>query len=270
MTRIAPKPIGKMRQNRLWTNCLAALCSLLIVLAMALLSGCNKQTSDADNILEFCKRVYSGAERWDETCLPYYPIAIGKEQYSTTDNTSTNNFNLKDAATRISTPVQDDIAIALRKPFEFKGYKITPVAHFSVKARVLSARHYRQDGIKGLSPVDLALGWGKMSDHDILKHINISQSGRWYRYRYVGKPPIPKNEIKNSSANMHLVPGNQNARASMMKARKGHDVAFHGKLINIERRTSRSRQWWKSSLTRSDSGGGACEIVWVEEFFVQP
>ena len=40
-----------------------------------------------------------------------------------------------------------------------------------------------------LAPVDLALGWGRMSDEAILKDIQISQSGRFYFWHTVDCSP---------------------------------------------------------------------------------
>ena len=54
-------------------------------------------------------------------------------------------------------------------------------------------------------PEDLALGWGRMSDSDVLAKIDITQSGRFY-YWHVDDFPIPRREIETSSANMHMIP----------------------------------------------------------------
>jgi len=50
--------------------------------------------------------------------------------------------------------------VRLEKP----GFQFTPVAYFELEARVLSKRLYRYDAAAAISPVDLALGWGRMSD----------------------------------------------------------------------------------------------------------
>jgi hypothetical protein len=63
--------------------------------------------------------------------------------------------------------------------FNVKGYNITPLETFDIEARVLSAEHYSFGREADLSPVDLALGWGKMSDEAILKDIKISHSNRY-------------------------------------------------------------------------------------------
>ena len=57
-----------------------------------------------------------------------------------------------------------------------------------------------------LSPVDVAFGWGRMSDPAVIERLTISQSNRWYHWRYEGEPSIPAPEIAVSSANMQLIP----------------------------------------------------------------
>ncbi|MCF6264860.1 MAG: hypothetical protein L3J24_14910 [Xanthomonadales bacterium] len=84
-------------------------------------------------------------------------------------------------------------------------YTITEVAKFNIKAKVLAKEKYYIDRGSDLSPIDLALGWGNMSDESVLEKIKISQSGRFYRWR-VKSFPIPRREIETHSANMHLIP----------------------------------------------------------------
>lgn len=75
-------------------------------------------------------------------------------------------------------PMQQPVSHPI--PFALNHYQITPLAEFSVHARVLSTQHYALDRAAKLAPVDLALGWGRMSDESVLSSINISQSGRFY------------------------------------------------------------------------------------------
>ncbi len=146
-------------------------------------------------------------------------------------------------------------------------YTITGVAEFSLRAKVLSRERYRFGRESDYSPVDLALGWGRMSDQVVVDELSISQGGRWYRFRYHGSPPIPQPEIERSSANMHLVPKDDSVRSLVLKARRGEIIELKGYLIDIDA----SDGWhWRTSTTRNDTGGGACEIVWVEEFRVLP
>lgn len=146
-------------------------------------------------------------------------------------------------------------------PWEHGGYRITPLARFRLTARLLGTERYRFDGGADLSPVDFALGWGRMSDTAVIDALNISQGGRFYRYQWMGSPPIPSGEIVRSSANMHLIPATPEIRKVLLSARTGQVVTLAGKLVKAEGENG----WrWSSSLTRDDSGGGACELVWVE------
>ncbi|TWI64822.1 hypothetical protein LZ24_03090 [Desulfobotulus alkaliphilus] len=161
-------------------------------------------------------------------------------------------------------PVQHENA--LPSAFDFNGYRLTPLAHFEMTGLVLSRKRYHTDRESDLAPVDLALGWGRMSDAAVLERIKITQSGRWYRWR-TDNFPIPRREIETSSANMHLIPADSHVRKGMLAARKGDVVRFSGYLV----RADAPDGWrWISSLTRTDTGDGACEVVYVKEFFRLP
>lgn len=63
---------------------------------------------------------------------------------------------------------------------------------------------------------------------------------------------------------MHLVPANPSV-ASQMKKIKDDLVYLKGSLIEIQA----SDGWrWKSSLSREDTGNGACELMKVESIHV--
>ncbi len=158
-------------------------------------------------------------------------------------------------------PLQQPIGIA-PPPLEKPGVAIKPLATFSLSARVLGRADYRWDFGAKLIPVDLALGWGRMSDSAVLDKVDISQGGRFYRWE-VKEFPIPEREIIESSANMHLIPATDAVEREIKRTRVGDIVSFDGYLVEADWPDGTK---WVSSLTRSDSGPGACELVWVEHF----
>ena len=159
----------------------------------------------------------------------------------------------------------EQVKITSPKSFSFKEYTITPLANFHIEAKVLSKEKYNWGRESDLSPVDLAMGWGKMSDESILDSIDISQSNRWYRWK-TDKFPIPRREIETHSANMHLIPANKEVKSMINRTRIGEIVEFSGKLVRVDAKDG----WhWLSSLSRADRGGHSCELIWVEEFEVQ-
>lgn len=160
-------------------------------------------------------------------------------------------------------PVQEELDNA--RPFDLNGYKITPLAAFELQGRALSTKDYSFGREADLSPVDITFGWGRMSDSAVLEKINISQGNRWYRW-HTDEPPIPLREIEISSANMHLIPADASVERAVKNARAGQLIQLRGKLVKVEAPDG----WrWKSSLTREDVGGGACEVIYVESFSAQ-
>ncbi len=155
-------------------------------------------------------------------------------------------------------------AIVDPKSFDFKGYRITPLASFEIEARVLSRERYRLGREADLSPIDLALGWGPMSAQEVIDQLEISQSNRYFRW-HTDRLPLPANTISRHSANMHIIPAADPIEDELMKIRKGHIVRLGGYLIQAKAPDGWS---WRSSLTRSDTGGGACEIILVNRISV--
>ncbi|ALG69429.2 hypothetical protein [Beggiatoa leptomitoformis] len=154
-------------------------------------------------------------------------------------------------------PIQDNIEP--QQAYTFQQYQITPLARFQVEARVLSRTNYSSGREAELSPVDLALGWADMSNPDVLAQIRIRQSGRFYFWS-VDSFPIPRQAIETNSANMHLIPATETVKKALRQIDEGDTVRLLGYLVNIDA----SDGWrWHSSLTRNDTGNGACELFLV-------
>jgi hypothetical protein len=104
-----------------------------------------------------------------------------------------------------------------------------------------------------------------MSDESVLERIDISQSNRYFHWR-TDNFPIPRKEIETQASNMHLIPSNETIEKAIKQARKGEIVSFSGYLVRVDAEDG----WhWVSSLSRSDTGGGACELIWVESFQIE-
>lgn len=147
-------------------------------------------------------------------------------------------------------------------PIKHGAFSLKPLALFSVDARVLHRRNYRYDPGAPLVPVDLALGWGPMSDQHVLDQLRISQSMRFYWYEYKLPPPIPPAEIVSHSANMHIIPASPAVASKCESLRAGALVHLIGNLVEA---TGPGITRWRSSLSRTDTGNGACELFYVEE-----
>ena len=141
------------------------------------------------------------------------------------------------------------------------GYRITPLQPFSIEARVLGREDYHFDAGAAVSPTDLALGWGPMADPQVLASISIRQSNRWYHWQ-VESFPIPRREIEIHSANMHMIPANAAVADALSDIRAGQRIRLSGQLVRVDGDDGFT---WSSSLSREDTGNGACELIWIEQ-----
>lgn len=176
---------------------------------------------------------------------------------------SFNETPVKSAGGPLAPGLPYQVSVA-SEPFEYKGYLIVPMARIDLEARVLGKERYRFDRESDLAPIDLALGWGPMSDSRVLDQLHLSQRNR-FLYWTAEQLPIPRNLVVRSASNMHIVPSGQFVERQLTRVRPGQVVKIGGLLIRVEAPDG----WrWVSSLTREDSGPGACELVWAERLEV--
>jgi len=135
-------------------------------------------------------------------------------------------------------------------------FTLRPRAGFSATVRILRRENYAMDWIAPLVPTDFAVGWGAMSDSAVLDGIEISQANRFYYWR-THTWPVSRRVIERHSANWHVIAGSDAVRATLDRLRAGSVVELEGELVDIEGREA----GMATSLTRNDTGPGACEIL---------
>jgi hypothetical protein len=156
---------------------------------------------------------------------------------------------------------EEPLQVPTRAPaFMIGDFELSPMAEYDITARVLSVESYRWDGGAELSPIDFAVGWGPMSDSAVLEHFRITQGGRFFTI-YPDEQAIDVPIALLGSANIHLIPASARVRGQLERARAGNIVRMRGKLVNVSRADGYQ---WSSSLSRADTGAGACELFYVE------
>ncbi|HYJ39835.1 MAG TPA: hypothetical protein VEW08_03530 [Steroidobacteraceae bacterium] len=138
-------------------------------------------------------------------------------------------------------------------------FRLRPRAEFSATVRVLRREDYSMGPLAKLVPTDFAVGWGPMSDSAVLADVEISQGNRFYFWR-TENWPIERAEIETHSANWHVIPENPTVSGVLGRLRAGSVVELRGQLVDIEGGEGGMR----TSLTRGDTGAGACEILLAE------
>jgi hypothetical protein len=150
-------------------------------------------------------------------------------------------------------------------PFIYRGFEIVPRAEYDIEARVLSVERYRLDDGAKISPLDFAVGWGPMSDSAVLEHFRITQGGRFFAI-YPDENAIDLKTALRGAANMHLIPANSRIRKQLEEVRPGNIVRLQGYLVDV---FGPNGYTWKTSLTRDDTGAGACELFYTESVEVR-
>lgn len=150
--------------------------------------------------------------------------------------------------------------ITEKKTWNRDGYLITALAEFEMTGRVLIADRYWNDREADLSPIDLTLAWGPASDTAVLEKLSFYKLPRYYRYEW-DDPSVDATLIKDHTANMHMIGARPMVERQLKRVRREQIVTLRGYLVQVDATDG----WhWKSSLSRTDSGNGACEVVLVE------
>lgn len=162
-------------------------------------------------------------------------------------------------------PIQEDIK---EYSIDDNNYKIFFIKKYKIAARVLSKENYYFSVNSDVLPVDLALGWNKMSDLSLIEknEISIKQSNRFYFWRVPHFKYISRSDIEIHSANVHIHPANDEVAKVLKNINKNDIIYIDGYLINVFNK--KNNRIFKSSTTRYDTGAGACEILFVNEIKV--
>jgi len=161
--------------------------------------------------------------------------------------------------------IEDPVQVLLSQPettlYEGREGPVSLVllASYEIKAAVKSIHRYSSDYSSQVSPVDLVLAWGKLNQPAIDSQISYRQSNRWYYFQFSPACPVDGAYIQAHSANVHLIPADDNIRRQLNGLRRNDTVQISGYLVAVQFTPGE----WRSSLSREDSGDGACEIIYV-------
>lgn len=155
-----------------------------------------------------------------------------------------------------------------REPFHRRAgrrdFDLLPRAEMEVAARVAGTSRYRFDELAPLAPVDAVLTWGELPEEPYAGRVSYDQMARFYLWSTHSRE-LDLRYIERHSANFHLMPGSENVRRALVRLDEGDDVRLRGLLVDVSDDAGRR---WKTSISRNDTGAGACEILWVEEIQV--
>jgi len=150
----------------------------------------------------------------------------------------------------------------------FKGGQgvIQPQAKYKIAAKVISKAKYHSVGehaSKEFAPYDFILAWGKVATDDLRGKVKFRHGNRWYEYWVKPDSPLSIKYIGQHTSNHHLFYANDDLKKAAARLKKGDIIELTGYLINFSGTADGQPMNWNSSLSRTDTGGGACEIMYV-------
>lgn len=151
--------------------------------------------------------------------------------------------------------------------FSYKDvtYEVQPVADYDLRGLVVS--HNNPAGFgdiyhdeRSVDTKDLCVIWGANVSHGGFHKVEFS-SGAWTCYaRWPGGVVFSGSHLSNN----HLITDKQAVRDAIEDVRIGDQIHIRGKLVNYTDPAGWKGWWRKSSLTRTDAGNTACEVVFVD------
>lgn len=151
--------------------------------------------------------------------------------------------------------------------------KVEAIEEYSTSF-IASKLGMKSDGtavIDKISPRDLTLSWGEIAleennnniyckpDYTAKRIVNIG-----FNSKLLNK--YDKNKILTHVSNNHVITLNSGLKRVLMSVKENQIVRIKGYLVYVK--TDDGTVWGPSSLTRSDTGNGACEIVLADEIII--
>jgi hypothetical protein len=140
-----------------------------------------------------------------------------------------------------------------------RSFRLVPRASYDVAARVASTERYRA-GLSGdLLPWDFALTWGAATIEPAWSHVSYLQTGRFYSWSTHDMALDPA-YVSSHTANTHLIAATGRVASVLPHVHRGDVVRLEGDLVDVDGPDGFA---WRTSLTRTDTGPGACETLYV-------
>jgi hypothetical protein len=149
-------------------------------------------------------------------------------------------------------------------------FLLTPRAKYRIHAQVAGKRLYSGSDNDRLAPVDFALIWGSLTTPEVKPYLSFSMPTRQAYYNCKSGCPVSISYINSHMSNNHIIAADDSIEKRLMDVQVGDVLNMSGYLVNVFSKKDRQTFHWRTSLSRTDSGMGACEVFYVEDFSTIP
>jgi hypothetical protein len=200
-------------------------------------------------------------------------LCVGGAIYLSLRDVALPDASLIDVAIKESEPVQD---ASDQRPFTaiIKGYtyNLTPRATYDISGLVVS--QHRGDALLNLyhkadpgNIKDVCVVWGEGITSGSYQKVRFNSEEFTCYYSWSGFITPPFNPDKMS--NNHLIPANSDVAAQIRAVHIGDQIRMKGLLVDYKvTRDGRDVFTRRTSLTRKDTGNGACEVLYATDLSI--
>ncbi len=155
--------------------------------------------------------------------------------------------------------------------FSYKGtnYEVTPVAEYELWGLVVTHNDTREfsdiyHNENSVDIKDICVIWGKNLNSNNYQRVKF-YSEPWSCIYQTDSQEVYRKFSPRALSNSHLLSDLPKVREKILSTKIGDQIHLKGMLVNYFPENSPS---WvrKSSTSRDDTGNGACEVVFVEEY----
>lgn len=167
----------------------------------------------------------------------------------------------------ISEPIQEEITGGITKQVGDYNVTFDFKAKYTLVGRVVNKHYYPPYKIANrLSNYDFGIAWGVLSDStydELIKYRNNGQRTLVTTYKNSLVDKLVGKDFLNSYSNNHMIHADKRVLKLLRNVKEGQYIKIIGYLSYVTYKNNNGYGTWNSSLTRTDRGDGACEVIYV-------
>jgi|GEM_PF-780727 len=168
----------------------------------------------------------------------------------------------------IDPPIQTETTGGTVLYFNGTAVAISYVAEYTLSGRVVHTNDYSSGSMYDrLAPRDLTIVWGFLANKDVDRHVEWGGGERFGSFKVYDTNWLAgiggMEAMGENFSNNHVIPSSSGIGNLLDSVKTGEYVRIKGYLVNAVWTETAGMYTLNSSTVRTDTGDGACEIIFV-------
>ena len=168
----------------------------------------------------------------------------------------------------ITEPIQYEYTNEIKTTIDDYEVIFKVKAAYSISGKVVEKYYYPPFRITNkLARFDIGMIWGPLLAEDLDEQMTFKNTGnRFLRYSYKNslvQKLGSKEAVVNNISNNHVIHSNEHILKLIRNIKEGDFIRIEGFLVDVHYTNGTAKGHWPTSLSRTDHGDGACEVIYV-------